>query len=151
MKFIVVLDELLQSLKGRGSKKIVNETMTIKHKYVQFLKHTDFRIELREHCPDLVASIGQKYSQIELTGPASQVRDATAIISEKIRRICEKPLTLQESKLVWNIVAKNRWNEYFTRKLGEQNIKAIVSLIQNFYQIEYHTNKAACNFSSWSV
>ena len=126
-KFTVVLEEFLQSWRSRSSKKSIHETITIKHEYIQFLQHIDFRRQLKQWYPDLVACLGQKYGQIELTGTTSEVVDATVIINEQARRIREKHLTIAQSNLVWNIVAKNRWNEYFTRKLGNQNIKALVS------------------------
>jgi hypothetical protein len=117
-----VLQELLQN-----SKKNVHETINVKHEYIEFLQHTDVRRDLKIYYPDLVASIGHKYGKIDLKGPASQVVDATVIINEQLHRICEKQLTLSQSTLIWNIVAKNRWNEYFTRQLGKENIKAKVS------------------------
>jgi hypothetical protein len=126
-RFISVLDELLHLWKTPSSKKNQLEIIAVKHEYIEFLQHTDFRRDLKKLYPDLVASIGNKYGQIELKGPAFQVVDATVIISERIRKICEKKLTLSQSNLVWNIVAKNRWNEYFTRQLGKEDVKAKVS------------------------
>ena len=124
-KFINVLNELIHSRKNRHA----HESMRVKHEYVEFLQHFDFRRDLKEIYPDLVVSIGQKYGLIELRGPASQIVDATVIINEQIRRIKEKYLTPFESHLVWNIVAKNRWNDYFARELSKCNIKAKVSQI----------------------
>ncbi|CAB4022007.1 poly [ADP-ribose] polymerase 14-like [Paramuricea clavata] len=126
MTFVNVLGELLQSWKTRYSKKNIHETINIKHEYIEFLQHTDFRRDLKIYYPDLVASIGHKYGEIELKGPACQVVDATVIIKEQLHRICEKQLTLSQSTLIWNIVAKNRWNEYFARQLGKENIKSKV-------------------------
>ncbi|CAB4027420.1 Hypothetical predicted protein, partial [Paramuricea clavata] len=124
MTFTNVLGELLQSWKSRYSKKNVHKTINIKHEYIEFLQHTDFRRDLKICYPDLVASIGHKYGHIELKGPACQVVDVTVIINKQLHRICEKQLTLSQSDLVWNIVARNRWSEYFARQLGKENIKA---------------------------
>ena len=126
-KFVNVLNELIQSRKSR----YVYETIRVKHEYAEFLQHVDFRRDLKEFYPDLVVSIGQKYGLIGLRDQAWQVSDATVIINEQIRGIKEKNLRPSESCLVWNIVAKNKWNDYFTRKLSKQNIKAKVSHIHH--------------------
>lgn len=132
-KFINVLNELINSRKNRH----VHETIRIKHEYAEFLQYVDFRRDLKEIYPDLVVSIGQKYGQIELRGLASQIVDATVIINEQVRRIKEKYLKPSESNLVWNIVAKNRWNDYFARQLSNKNIKAKVNQIHtvNFKEL----------------
>ena len=122
-RFFNVLNELIHSRKNKH----VYEAMRVKHEYAEFLQHVDFRRDLKEMYPDLVVSFGQKYGQIELRGLSSQIVDASVVINEQIRRIKEKVLTPSQSNLVWNIVAKNRWNDYFARQLSKQNIKAKVS------------------------
>ena len=126
--FKVVLQELVHSWRNTNSKKNVNETINVKHEYVEFLQFIDFQGDLKMYYPDLVVSIGDKYGQIKLEGPACQVVDATVIIKEQIHKICEKHLTLPQSNLIWNIVAKNIWNEYFAKQLGKAKRKAKVSL-----------------------
>lgn len=41
-----------------------------------------------------------------------------------VLKISAKHLTLSQSNKVWNIVARNRWDEYFARELVEENIKS---------------------------
>ena len=125
-RFKVVLQELVHPWRKTNSKKNVNETINVKHQYVEFLQFIDFQGDLKMYYPDLVTSIGEKFGQIELEGPACQVVDATVIIKEQIHKICEKHLTLPQSNLIWNIVAKNRWNEYFAKQLGKAKRKAKV-------------------------
>jgi hypothetical protein len=128
-RFRVVLQELVRSWKNQNSRKNIYETIHVKHEYVEFLQYIDFQRDLKIYYPDLVASIGHKYRQIELEGPACQVIDATVIIKEQIHSICEKHLTTSQSNLIWNIVAKNLWNEYFAKQLpGKAKRKVKVSL-----------------------
>ena len=122
-RFIVVLNQMLESLRTPSLKV---ETINVRHEYIEFLQHIDFRRDLKELYPDLVASSGHKYGQIELKGPGSQVVDAKVIINELVRKIFAKQLTQSQSDLVWHIVAKNQWNQYFSRQLGKENIKAKV-------------------------
>ena len=124
--FRFVLSELLQSLKSPTLKV---ETVPIKHECIEFLQHTDFRRDLKELFPDLIACIGQRYGQIELKGPASQVANAKGIINERVSKIWEKRLTQSQSDLVWHIVAKNRWNQFFSRQLSKEDTTARVSLL----------------------
>ena len=122
-RFIVVLNEMLESLRTPSLKV---ETIAVRHECIEFLQHIDFRRHLKELYPDLVASIGHKYGQIELKGPVSQVVDAKVIINERVRKICTKQLTQTQSDLVWHIVAKNQWDQFFSGQLGKENIKAKV-------------------------
>ena len=55
-RFFNVLNELIHSRKNKH----VYETMRVKHEYAEFLQHLDFRRDLKEMYPDLVASFGQK-------------------------------------------------------------------------------------------
>jgi hypothetical protein len=127
---------VLQELLHLKRPELKVETIAVRHEDIEFLQHVDFRRDLKELYPDLVVSFGQKYGKVEVKGLPSQVVDAEVIINERIRKICKKELTKSESQVVFPIVAKNQWNEFFSRQLNTKDITARVSLIAKVESIK---------------
>ena len=117
-------------------KKVTFQRQTISNfskQHIILLKVIEIRVMLhRANCEEVEVELDQGKQEVRLAGPSDQLKIATQVFQNLVRRTTEKPLKLDSDVL--EVLATELGQKAVKKTLQEQNIEAIMLLFASGQQ-----------------